>query len=490
AFLRYLGGVAALAALYYSAAKIGYDLRFTGPIAGIVWLPVGVAVSFLALGGLRFWPGALLGDLLANDYSSLPLGGALGQTAGNLTEVLLGAFLLRRLVRRGSPLDSTVAVGGMLGAIALSTGVSALVGPTSLLATGGLSSSSFPSVARTWWFADACGMLVVAPVALAWFGPAPRLARHVRPTTAAAVLLFAAALAWISLEAEGHVAYLVFPALLYAAIRCGSRTSTAAVAVAAAAAVWGTSHSQGPFVVHSISRSVFSTQTFIVVAAVSTLLLTALVSEREVAIRRGEEARSHALVTQYAERQRLERDLHDGLQQRLLALRLQLRRAVKAATAAERLEIISNVDRGVHAALDEVRALARGTYPPLLTEVGLAGAVREIAARSTVRTIVEQLPSGRFDPATEAASYYVIAEAVSNAQKHALASTIRIRVGAPGNGFHITVVDDGLGGASEREDSGLAGLRTRVESFGGTFSVSSPIGHGTVVAAYVPFPRV
>jgi signal transduction histidine kinase len=63
-------------------------------------------------------------------------------------------------------------------------------------------------------------------------------------------------------------------------------------------------------------------------------------------------------------------------------------------------------------------------------------------------------------------------------------------VGAPANGFHITVVDDGLGGASEREDSGLAGLRTRVESFGGTFSVSSPIGHGTVVAAYVPFPRV
>ncbi len=83
-FLRYVGGVAVLAGLYYSAAKLGYVLGFTGSIAGIVWLPVGVGIAYLALGGLRFWPGALLGDLVANDYSTLPFGGALGQTLGNL----------------------------------------------------------------------------------------------------------------------------------------------------------------------------------------------------------------------------------------------------------------------------------------------------------------------------------------------------------------------------------------------------------------------
>ena len=88
---RYLAGVVALAGAYYAAAKLGYELEFAGPVAAVVWLPAGVAISFLSLGGLRFWPGVLIGDLLANDYSALPLGSALGQTLGNMLEVLVAA---------------------------------------------------------------------------------------------------------------------------------------------------------------------------------------------------------------------------------------------------------------------------------------------------------------------------------------------------------------------------------------------------------------
>src|SRR3954449_9971088 len=102
---RYGAGVVALAGAYYAAAKVGYELEFAGPVAAIVWLPAGVAISFLFLGGLRFWPGVLVGDLLANDYSALPVGSALGQTAGNMVEVLVAALLIRRLAaRHGSPL--------------------------------------------------------------------------------------------------------------------------------------------------------------------------------------------------------------------------------------------------------------------------------------------------------------------------------------------------------------------------------------------------
>ena len=108
--LRYLLGVGTLAAAYYGAAKLGYELEFTGPVAAIVWLPVGVGIAFLYLGGLRFWPGVLIGDLLANNYSVLPVGSALGQTCGNMAEVLVATLLMRRLVRRGSPLDT---VGGL-----------------------------------------------------------------------------------------------------------------------------------------------------------------------------------------------------------------------------------------------------------------------------------------------------------------------------------------------------------------------------------------
>jgi len=85
---RYPVGLAALAGLYYAGAKTGYLLEFAGPVAAIVWLPVGVGIAFLYLGGLRYWPGVLIGDLLANDYMTLPLGSALGQTCGNVLEVV------------------------------------------------------------------------------------------------------------------------------------------------------------------------------------------------------------------------------------------------------------------------------------------------------------------------------------------------------------------------------------------------------------------
>src|SRR2546430_7823423 len=97
---------------------MGYLLEFAGPVAAILWLPVGVGIAFLYLGGLRYWPGVLIGDLFANNYMALPVGAALGQTCGNMLEVLLATVLLRRLVRRGSPLDSVGGVGSLVGAIA------------------------------------------------------------------------------------------------------------------------------------------------------------------------------------------------------------------------------------------------------------------------------------------------------------------------------------------------------------------------------------
>ena len=125
---RYLLGVLALAAAYLGAAQIGYALQFSGPVAAIVWLPAGVGIAFLYLGGLRYWPGVVLGDLLANEYVAVPFGSALGQTAGNVLEIVVATVLLRRLVPRGGPLESVAGVGGMLVAIVAGTAVSATVG--------------------------------------------------------------------------------------------------------------------------------------------------------------------------------------------------------------------------------------------------------------------------------------------------------------------------------------------------------------------------
>src|SRR4051794_2781658 len=103
--LRRVAGVIVLALAYRGIAEVGYALQFAGPVAAIVWLPVGVGIAFLYRFGLRFWPGVLIGDLLANDYGHLPLGSAVGQTAGNVLEVIVATVLLMRLVPRGEPLS-------------------------------------------------------------------------------------------------------------------------------------------------------------------------------------------------------------------------------------------------------------------------------------------------------------------------------------------------------------------------------------------------
>src|SRR5689334_8608233 len=141
---RALVATGALAAAYYGAAKIGYQLEFTGPVAAIVWLPVGIGIASLYLGGLQLWPGVVVGDLLANNYSTLPIGSALGQTVGNTLEVVVGALLIRRIARRGDPLASVGNVVLLVAALAATTAISATVGTVSSLAGNVIAAHQFP----------------------------------------------------------------------------------------------------------------------------------------------------------------------------------------------------------------------------------------------------------------------------------------------------------------------------------------------------------
>ena len=131
-----------LVAAYYASAHLGFALEFTGPVASIVWLPVGVGAAFLYLRGPALWPGVVIGDLLVNNYSELPVGSAVGQSFGNLLEVVIWAALLRRLISRDRPLWSIPGLAAMLGAITAGTAISATIGSVSLalggVVTGGL----------------------------------------------------------------------------------------------------------------------------------------------------------------------------------------------------------------------------------------------------------------------------------------------------------------------------------------------------------------
>jgi signal transduction histidine kinase len=485
--VRQIAGIGALAALYYGAARLGFMFEFAGPVAAVVWLPVGVASAFLYLGGVRLWPGALIGDMLANNYLALPLGSAIGQTGGNLLEVIAIAVLTRRLVRRGSPLDTVGGLGHMLLAIAAGTLVSATVGAVSLRLGGVVAADAMPSVWRTWWLGDFSGALLVFPLALAWYRPLPSWGRG-RLLELSIVLAAVTGLSALAFTSHRPLTYLVFPALIWAALRFGQRGATLAVAVTVGFAVWNTTHYAGPFAFESITRSVLSSQLFIAVAALSTLCLAAVVAERETAARGLGRSRARLVEAADTERRRLEHDLHDGAQQRLTALAYHLDRAAEEARDdPERTAgLFAGASEEVTLAIDELRALAHGIHPAVLTDLGLADAIKVVAGRSAVPVRLLALPSVRLTDTVEATAYFVVAEAVTNAQKHASASRIAVRATVAGDVLRVAVADDGVGGAAASAGSGLEGLRDRVEAIGGSLAVTSVAGRGTHIAAVIP----
>ncbi len=209
--------------------------------------------------------------------------------------------------------------------------------------------------------------------------------------------------------------------------------------------------------------------------------LTAQVTELE-------GARSRIIAAADEERRRIERDLHDGAQQRLVALSLTLRMAETRAEKGdpEAAELIRNAGEEAGLALKELRDLARGIHPAILTNRGLAAALDDLAARATVPVEVTEAPSERLPDQVEAAAYFVVSECLANVGKHAQASAATVSVRTEGAGLAVEVADDGRGGADTENGSGIQGLRDRVGALGGGLEIESPETGGTRVRATIP----
>jgi PAS domain S-box-containing protein len=199
-------------------------------------------------------------------------------------------------------------------------------------------------------------------------------------------------------------------------------------------------------------------------------------------------SRARIVAAGDVERRRLERNLHDGAQQRLVALSLALRVALARLDSdpAAARATLENAAEELALALAELRELARGLHPAVLSDRGLRAAVEMLAGRSPVAVEIAEVPDRRLAEPVEAAAYYLIAEALTNVAKYALASTVRVRVAAGDGSVIVEVYDDGVGGADAARGTGLRGLADRVEALGGSLEVVSPAGAGTSLRAEIP----
>jgi signal transduction histidine kinase len=202
-------------------------------------------------------------------------------------------------------------------------------------------------------------------------------------------------------------------------------------------------------------------------------------------------SRARIVEAEDAERRRLERNLHDGAQQRLVALAVDLR--LIAATLekdpeAARRTLTAAQDE-LAKGLEELRELARGIHPAVLTDHGLGPALQALVKRSPVPVEITDLPEQRLAGPVEAAAYYVVAEAITNVAKYAHATCVTVSVRDSPEGATVTVADDGVGGADAALGTGLRGLADRVEALDGHLYLDSPPKSGTRISARIPAPR-
>jgi signal transduction histidine kinase len=187
------------------------------------------------------------------------------------------------------------------------------------------------------------------------------------------------------------------------------------------------------------------------------------------------------------ERRRIERDLHDGAQQRLVSLSLRLSLlSMELTPGSEAEHLLADARQELADSLQELRDLARGVHPAILSDHGLATALESLASRAPVRVELDVELEQRPPEAVEVAAYYLVSEALTNVAKYAHATTARVSVRQRGDRLVVAVVDDGGGGADPAAGSGLCGLSDRVEALGGRLEVMSPIAGGTTLTAELP----
>jgi signal transduction histidine kinase len=499
--LRYVWAVLLLGASYYGAAKLGQTLHYTASVSAI-WPPVGLGIAALYLWGLGLWPGIFLGECLVNanqffEGSSPPLGSLAGQQLGNMAEVILGAWLLSRLIGRRAALDRTSQVIGLIVAVGTATAISATVGTVSMLAGDVIQRSAVPTFWRTWWLGDSAGALIVLPLVLTWLGHPRAALRRMWRVEGLLMLASVAALATVGVTSSAPVTYLIFPALIWAAFRFGPPGVTLANAINALLTIALTADRVGAFFKQPISNRTLSTQLYVLIASLTALFLSAVVSERARGAADLAEARRRENERARQERLRIARELHDTVSQSLFSSVLHTRAAQKAldegrSSPALRDSLTAIAAQTKRAQL-EMRTFIFEWGPDGAGE-GLLPAIErhglqlknEAGLEVDVRGPAEGLP---LTAATQTHLYAIVREALGNCARHSGAGSASVRIQLEPERVVVEVADTGLGfdpDVSRPGHFGLDSMKSRAREIGATLSIGSARPGGTIVRVEMP----
>lgn len=279
--------VGLLAIAYHLAARLGLSMAYLQSNTSPVWPPTGIAIAALLFFGTSRWPGVSLGVLLGSLLTGAPFNLALGMAVGNTLEALAAAFVLQRFLKLHLALDRIQDVTAIILVSIFATMISATIGASSLLILDFAPAAAFSSIWITWWIGDLLGALVVTPFLLAWaWGRLKVEARHWLAEGLVAFFLLGLVTWYVfSFEPGANIyhqalLYLIFPFVIWAALRLGQRGGTSAVLLVSGIAIWATVEGMGPFTLPSKNDNLVLLQTFLGILSLTSLILAAATTER------------------------------------------------------------------------------------------------------------------------------------------------------------------------------------------------------------------
>jgi signal transduction histidine kinase len=494
--------VSLLAFLYFAAGRLGLELTHYRDNATLVWPPTGLSFAALILFGVRLWPGVFIGTILVNVGSSVGWMPSLGIAMGNTLEAVVGVTLLMRVadLRLDMKRQRDIVAFLLIGVIGCTT-LSAMIGTASLALAGTVEFANFWQVWLVWWMGNAGGALIVTPILLIMVHGNPSwraLGGRFESWLALVILLATTLIAFVgpSLGLVGFAACVApFPVLVWVGTRLGPRGATLALFCIVVIATTATGMGSGPFILGTTTEAMILLWAYSVFMGITAFTMATVVEQRNYADRRyrfeeAERIRTEQQKVLLVERERLTREMHDGLGGQL----------VSVLSMVERGQAGQNeVAEAIRRAIDDIRIVIDSLDPNttnLSTSLGkLRGRLEPLLRRNGVQLSwsIDDVPGlDTFPPESALHVLRIIQEAVTNTLRHASADRVEVSVTsseADRGQFRLSVSDDGHG-LSPRKPSGGRGIRnikSRAKELGAEISIEGT-NSGTKVDLTIPLP--